>query len=48
MVKETGIPIKPLTCNKSQKLDSINKIQMYRIDLVISGNQTHNFSGDIH
>jgi hypothetical protein len=23
MVKETGIPIKPLTCNKSLKLDNI-------------------------
>jgi hypothetical protein len=30
LVKETGISIKPLTCNKSLKLDKINMIKMYR------------------
>ena len=36
MVKETGIPIKPLTCNKSLKLDNINMIKMYRVHLDIN------------
>jgi hypothetical protein len=48
MVKETGISIKPLTCNKSLKLDNINMIKMYRVHVAISGNRTHNLSGDGH
>jgi hypothetical protein len=48
MVKETGIPIKPLTCNKSLKLENINMIKMHRVHLAISEVQTHNFSGDMH
>ena len=36
MMKETGISIKPLTGNKSLKLDHINMIKMYRVHLAIS------------
>jgi hypothetical protein len=31
MVKETGISIKPPTCNKSLKLDNINMIKIHRV-----------------
>ena len=36
MVKETGIWIKSMTCNKSLKLDNINMIKMYRVHLDIN------------
>ena len=48
MVKETGISIKPLTCNKSLNLDNINMIKMNRVNLPISGDRMHNFSVDRH
>jgi hypothetical protein len=43
MVKETGIPIKPLTCNKSLKLENINMIKMHRVHLhnVVSSTPRH-------